>query len=83
MILVVSDVHLGYYASNSRSFRDFLGGQCKSLGKNDTLVLLGDIFDFWRRNNVAVALENEIIFHSLENLDAKIHYVVGNHDYTH
>lgn len=82
MILAVSDVHLGYGASNSRAFKEFLSSRCKSLGKNDVLVLLGDIFDFWRRNNVAVALENENVFSMLENLDATIHYVVGNHDYT-
>jgi len=45
-------------------------------------VLLGDIFDFWRRNNVEVALENESIFSILESLEATIHYIIGNHDYT-
>jgi UDP-2,3-diacylglucosamine pyrophosphatase LpxH len=82
LILAVSDVHLGYGASNGRAFKEFLGSRCRSLGKNDVLVLLGDIFDFWRRNNVAVALENESIFSIFESLDATIHYVVGNHDYT-
>jgi len=46
------------------------------------LVLLGDILDFWRRNNVAVAIENELIFETMESLKAKVHYIVGNHDYT-
>ena len=82
LILAVSDVHLGYNASNSRAFRDFLNSRCRSLGRNDTLVLLGDIFDFWRRNNVEVALENESIFSILESLEATIHYIIGNHDYT-
>jgi UDP-2,3-diacylglucosamine pyrophosphatase LpxH len=45
-------------------------------------VLLGDIFDFWRRNNVEVALENESLFSILESLEATIHYIIGNHDYT-
>ena len=78
----MSDVHLGYNASNSRAFRDFLNSRCRSLGRNDTLVLLGDIFDFWRRNNVEVALENESLFSILESLEATIHYIIGNHDYT-
>jgi UDP-2,3-diacylglucosamine pyrophosphatase LpxH len=82
LILAVSDVHLGYNASNSGAFRDFLNSRCKSLGRNDTLVLLGDIFDFWRRNNVAVALENESLFSILESLQTTIHYIIGNHDYT-
>jgi predicted phosphodiesterase len=31
---------------------------------------------------VSVAIENELIFNKLESLKAKIHYVVGNHDYS-
>lgn len=46
------------------------------------MVLLGDILDFWRRNNVTVAMENEPIFKTLRSLKAKIHYIVGNHDYS-
>lgn len=82
VILVVSDVHLGYQESNRQEFLGFLQEVCRQLGPEDHLVLLGDILDFWRRNNVAVAVENELIFKTIESLDAKIHYVVGNHDYT-
>jgi UDP-2,3-diacylglucosamine pyrophosphatase LpxH len=82
VIIAVSDVHLGYQASNRQLFLSFLEDVCKGLGSNDQLVLLGDILDFWRRNNVAVAIENEPIFNILESLDTKIHYIVGNHDYT-
>ncbi len=82
LIIVASDVHLGYQSSNRQIFLDFIEEVCKPLGSNDHLVLLGDILDFWRRTNVSVALENELIFNMLETLDAKIHYIVGNHDYT-
>ncbi len=82
MILVASDVHLGYQNSNRQLFLNFLEEVCRPLGSEDHLVLLGDILDFWRRNNVAVAIENEVIFKVLESLKAKVHYVVGNHDYT-
>jgi len=82
LILVASDVHLGYQESNRQEFLGFLEKVCKPLGPDDQLVLLGDILDFWRRNNVAVAIENELVFKTLESLKAKVHYIVGNHDYT-
>ncbi|MGQ9639775.1 MAG: metallophosphoesterase [Candidatus Bathyarchaeia archaeon] len=82
MIIVVSDIHLGYRNSNRKLFLNFLEDLCKPMDSDDHLVLLGDILDFWRRNNVLVAIENEPIFKNLESLNSKIHYVVGNHDYT-
>lgn len=80
MILVVSDVHLGYEKCNKKDFSEFLD-EC--MNKNiDHLVLLGDLFDFWRRKNSEIIMENEDILEKLSNLKAKnIHYVVGNHDY--
>ncbi len=82
MILVASDVHLGYQNSNRQSFLSFLEEMCKPLGSDDHLVLLGDILDFWRRNNVTVAIENELVFNTLGSLNAKVHYIIGNHDYS-
>jgi len=82
LILAASDVHLGYQNSNRQDFLSFLEEVCKQLGQDDHLVLLGDILDFWRRNNVTVAIENELVFNTLASLDAKIHYVIGNHDYS-
>ena len=82
LIIVASDVHLGYQNSNRQHFLNFLEEVCKPLGSDDHLVLLGDILDFWRRNNVTVAMENELVFNVLLSLNSKIHYIVGNHDYT-
>lgn len=82
MIIVVSDVHLGYGHANGELFTRFLDDVGKSLGQQDDFVLLGDIFDFWRRNNVAVVLENEGTVNRLEDLAANVHYVPGNHDFT-
>lgn len=80
MILAVSDVHLGYKNCNRDDFSKFLDN-CKSK-EIDHLVILGDLFDFWRRKNSEVITENEDILEKLTNLNAKnIHYVVGNHDY--
>ena len=80
MILVVSDVHLGYEKCNKKDFCKFLDNY---KDKNiDHLVLLGDLFDFWRRKNSEIIIENEDILEKLSKLNAKnIHYIVGNHDY--
>lgn len=82
MIVVASDVHLGYGRANREAFMRFLDESGRSLGRSDHFILLGDIFDFWRRNNVAVVLENEDVVERLESLAATVHYVPGNHDFT-
>jgi len=80
MILVISDVHLGYEESNKDDFSKFLD-KSETLDI-DHLVLLGDFFDFWRFDNAQIMIENEDILEKLYNLNAKnIHYIVGNHDY--
>ena len=80
MILVVSDLHLGYDKCNRDEFLNFLDYHRSA--EIDHLVLLGDIFDFWRRNNARVVEENEEVMVKLNDLNAKnIHYVAGNHDY--
>jgi len=78
--MVVSDVHLGYDKCNRVEFMDFLD---KYHDKEiDHLVLLGDIFDFWRRNNAELIEENEDIILKLDDLNAKnVHYIAVNHDY--
>ena len=80
MILVVSDVHLGYKRCNEEAFNKFLD---KYVQKDiEHLVLLGDIFDFWRRSNSKIAEEYREILEKLCSFNAgKVHYVVGNHDY--
>jgi len=48
------------------------------------LVLLGDIFDFWRNDIKNVLLRSENIIERLFAMESKeifIHYVVGNHDF--
>jgi UDP-2,3-diacylglucosamine pyrophosphatase LpxH len=80
MIIAVSDVHLGCKNSNKDDFLRFLN-KCDE-GGIDHLVLLGDIFDFWVRNNAKLIIEHEDILGKLANLNVKnLHYIVGNHDY--
>jgi len=83
VIIVVSDVHVGYDKCNYDEFNHFLG-KCNT-SDIEHLVLLGDIFDFWRVRNTDVAMNDKWVdfFEILGNLKAKnIHYVVGNHDYS-
>ena len=82
MIIVVSDVHLGYDKCNHNAFASFLN-KCNS-SSIDHLVLLGDLFDFWRCNNAHIVMAETYakIFNILGNLAIKnIHYIVRNHDY--
>lgn len=80
MIIAVSDVHLGCNNSNGESFLRFLE-QCDGAGI-DHLVFVGDIFDFWRRNNSCVFMENERILDKIASMNVKnVHYIIGNHDY--
>lgn len=81
-ILAVSDIHLGTGESNREDFFRFLDA-CDA-GGIDHLVLLGDIVDFWRRNNAKIIndTKNAEILDKIARLNAgQVHYVVGNHDY--
>jgi UDP-2,3-diacylglucosamine pyrophosphatase LpxH len=60
MIIAVSDIHLGYDKSNKERFDSFIDSELTKLSKNDHLVLLGDIFDFWRESYVDVTIRNQI-----------------------
>lgn len=78
--IAVSDMHLGAEGSNRDRFINFIDNIEDDV---DRLVLLGDIFDFWRRDPVGVLLENIEIVGKLMSLEPEINvfYVVGNHDF--
>jgi UDP-2,3-diacylglucosamine pyrophosphatase LpxH len=80
MITVVSDIHIGFDRCNKEDFLRFLD-TCNT-GDIDHLVLLGDIMDFWRRNNaqVVVEKENEKILAKLINLNVKNIYYSYPHN---
>lgn len=82
MIIAVSDIHLGSKDSNRDDFFDFLN-DCNDTGI-DHLILLGDIIDFWRRNNAGIINDktNAKILNKIARLEVgEIDYVIGNHDY--
>ncbi|MBP7070711.1 MAG: metallophosphoesterase family protein [Methanothrix sp.] len=100
MIVVVSDVHLGSdvgrkcrgtgKASDDLDldplFQTFVGHIGKEYlhTKEDRLIFLGDIFDFWRKDAAAVLIENQEIISKIRDISKKsiINYIVGNHDYS-
>jgi UDP-2,3-diacylglucosamine pyrophosphatase LpxH len=83
-IVVTSDQHLGYEHSNVSEFRDFLG---YILTRDDveSLILLGDIIDMWRRDVSGLFLcFSDIIKKLLELRESKkieIYVIAGNHDF--
>ena len=80
MIVVVSDVHLGYSGADTY-FLDFLESFIAK-ERVDHLVMAGDIIDFWRRSIDNVLAESKQICQVLEHLTRKtaLHYICGNHD---
>ena len=76
--VVVSDVHIGYERSDTIAFGKFVDDLLTQ--KPDKVVLLGDIFDFWRRSDADLLIENERVLEKL--LQLPLVYVQGNHDYS-
>lgn len=77
----MSDVHLGVNESNKEAFLSFLREVCDTPDL-DCLILLGDIFDFWRVNNAQIIMDNPEIMETLTSIKAKkVYYIAGNHDY--
>jgi UDP-2,3-diacylglucosamine pyrophosphatase LpxH len=75
---VVSDVHIGYERSDTVAFERFIDTLLTQ--KPNKVILLGDIFDFWRRSDADLLMENERIIGKL--LQLPLAYVHGNHDYS-
>ena len=100
MIVVVSDVHLGSDVGRKCKrtgracedlaldplFQTFMGyiGKDYLQTKEDRLILLGDIFDFWRKDAAEVLIENQEAISKMKEIARRcvINYVVGNHDYS-
>jgi UDP-2,3-diacylglucosamine pyrophosphatase LpxH len=86
MIIAVSDVHLGEdkYQEQDGQFSSFLDYVRDGLLKDGGhFVLLGDIFDFWRKDSVDILNDYDEIIAKLMSFPnkVKVHYIIGNHDY--
>jgi UDP-2,3-diacylglucosamine pyrophosphatase LpxH len=100
MIVVVSDTHLGSDVGRKCKrtgracedlaldplFQTFMGyiGKEYLHTKDDRLILLGDIFDFWRKDSAEVLIVNQETVSRMKEISRRsvIHYVFGNHDYS-
>jgi UDP-2,3-diacylglucosamine pyrophosphatase LpxH len=84
-IVVVSDTHFGdpYDVLTSSKAVNAMTDRLESLGAIDELVLLGDVFDFWKSPfSEAVARSRDFMsaLYMLENVK-RIVYLPGNHDH--
>lgn len=84
MIVAVSDIHLGHEKSDSKAFNSFVESRLKNLGREDHLVLLGDILELWREKNLDSVANNQEILQKLYELtkQTNVYYIYGNHDFT-
>ncbi|MGC2427306.1 MAG: metallophosphoesterase [Nitrososphaeraceae archaeon] len=83
-IIVVSDQHLGYENSNAVDFKRFLEYVYSIKNDVESIVILGDFVDMWRRDASGVFLESSDIVSSLLTLKSaniNLYFVAGNHDY--
>jgi UDP-2,3-diacylglucosamine pyrophosphatase LpxH len=81
VILVVSDLHAGHPDADVPAFLEFLEA-CGSV-EGGVLVLLGDIFDLWRRRNGPLLVEHGELLDRLTRLRGlDVRYLVGNHDFS-
>ncbi|MDR0927096.1 MAG: UDP-2,3-diacylglucosamine diphosphatase [Ignavibacteria bacterium] len=87
MIYFASDIHLGY---NPRSIDKALETQfvrwLHTIEKDDTLVLLGDIFDYWFEYKYVIPAYYYRTLSAISDLvdgGIEVEYVMGNHDFGH
>jgi len=83
-IIVTSDQHLGYVNSNVDDFKKFLEYISSIKNEIESLVILGDFVDMWRRDASGLFLENSDIVSkllALRSAGIKIYFIAGNHDY--
>ncbi len=88
MIYFFSDVHLGLYSRKENLAREELLLQFFKVIKDDceTLVIVGDLFDYWFEYKYVIPKYYYRILTALKELrmkGIKIEYLMGNHDFGH
>src|SRR3989304_703680 len=79
-LATISDVHLGTYGSQAKELNRYL----QSI-KPETLILNGDIIDFWQFSKRFWPKSHMKVVKSIINMAAKgtrVVYITGNHDET-
>lgn len=83
-VVVISDTHFGLASATLANPQkvDRLVFEIMRYGQGcDRVVLLGDIFDFWRSRPERAIRDSGYLFKRLSETDIRISYVVGNHDH--
>ncbi len=80
----MSDTHFGLNSSTleDKDKVDLLAWEIREYGRGcERVVLLGDIFDFWRARPEKAIRDSKYFFSKLIEMEMKASYVVGNHDH--
>ena len=88
MLYFVSDIHLGYYdrKKDKKIENEFINFLNTIEADCSTLILLGDIFDYWFEYKYTIPKYYYRTLAKLEQFIAKninIIYIMGNHDFGH
>ncbi len=81
---VISDTHFGLDSAtlaNPKMVDRLLSDMWRYGRGCDQVILLGDIFDFWKSTPERAIRDSAYFFKRLSDLDAQISYIVGNHDH--
>jgi UDP-2,3-diacylglucosamine hydrolase len=88
MIYFISDVHLGFKSrKEDRKTEDLLIGFLEKISADaETLVIVGDLFDFWFDYRKVIPKNFYRTLTAIGKLvekGVKIEYIIGNHDFGH
>ncbi|MBM4241874.1 MAG: hypothetical protein FJ150_09485 [Euryarchaeota archaeon] len=89
MKLVLSDLHFGLEANSSFQNEDTIKKFKQEIEKEienrnvelEEIILLGDVFDFWRATPDKAIAASKPFFKSISEFNTDIVFVVGNHDH--
>jgi UDP-2,3-diacylglucosamine pyrophosphatase LpxH len=82
-IIVTSDQHLGYKNSDFQNFSNFLD-YISNRNDVNSLILLGDLVDMWRRDVSGLFLIFSKVVNKLLDIKSsgkQVYLIAGNHDY--
>jgi UDP-2,3-diacylglucosamine pyrophosphatase LpxH len=82
--LIISDTHFGLDSSTLKSqtkIDQLMREISEFMGSCDEVILLGDIFDFWRVTPETAVRGSLPFLKRLSQMDLSVRYVIGNHDH--
>jgi len=87
MIYFISDIHLGFFDRHrDKLLEDKLIDFLDKIQENSTLVIIGDLFDYWFDYRKVIPYNFYRTLYKLNELKNKnivVVYLIGNHDFGH